>query len=366
MQTEDCPLCCNPMSPADMLFPLHCPTLTCHFNYCADCIVSLRKSAKDGYEEASDGSKQVKIKLFCPQCRSKYECSKYPAEIVMDSVLYLRQAKTMETMLLQKDSTLSASNLHAKDKFLKTMTIETLQDSIVRIDFYQKEIGKGEDVPALDLKSLAQVLPEKAVATSSTSHDNSNNHEEDEEIVTSFPWRDPTLFYGLEELLSVDEQEFLTQLFCSGKPDLLVQAASILNGILYSDVHARSPARSTVDLHKIRKRYPLPERPPRCVNLPCYDPHNLAQYKSSGLRVDANLRLTKVRGPAGHVGLRPNDQVTHINGERVMNVEELQFAISQAYQANDENMVVAVNADEETAKRLQERAKQMKKDKVKM
>ena len=59
--TEDCPVCLNEMNQADTTFPLKCPTATCHFNVCLDCIKNMEKSAADDYVEASDGSNQVKF-----------------------------------------------------------------------------------------------------------------------------------------------------------------------------------------------------------------------------------------------------------------------------------------------------------------
>lgn len=66
---QDCPICVGPMSEADMAHPLHCATPHCHFNFCAPCIQSIIKSSEDEYMEASDGSRQVKVFLQCPNCR---------------------------------------------------------------------------------------------------------------------------------------------------------------------------------------------------------------------------------------------------------------------------------------------------------
>jgi hypothetical protein len=70
--TEECPLCCEALTPADTIYALNCPTVACHFNYCCDCIQSLQRSAADGYSEASDGSNQLKVSVQCPQYRGKY------------------------------------------------------------------------------------------------------------------------------------------------------------------------------------------------------------------------------------------------------------------------------------------------------
>ena len=64
---EDCPICLDEMSPADVLHPVQC---RCGYNFCAGCIESLITSSKDDYQEASDGNLHVKVFLHCPNCRS--------------------------------------------------------------------------------------------------------------------------------------------------------------------------------------------------------------------------------------------------------------------------------------------------------
>ena len=64
---SQCPICLNTMSPFDMLYPLEC---SCKYNFCLDCMSSLLSSSKDDYQVASDGSRRVKIKLNCPNCRT--------------------------------------------------------------------------------------------------------------------------------------------------------------------------------------------------------------------------------------------------------------------------------------------------------
>lgn len=68
-EVEDCQICLDPMSPADLAHPIRCPT-RCGFNFCLSCIESLITSSKDDYGEASDGNMHVKVFLNCPNCRA--------------------------------------------------------------------------------------------------------------------------------------------------------------------------------------------------------------------------------------------------------------------------------------------------------
>ena len=47
------------------LMPTECSSLL-------QCVQDFLSAENDGFQEASDGSRQVKIHVCCPQCRSKY------------------------------------------------------------------------------------------------------------------------------------------------------------------------------------------------------------------------------------------------------------------------------------------------------
>lgn len=55
------------MSDVDILHPIQCLTKSCEYNFCTSCVEHFIASSQCGYEEASDGSQQVKIHLICPQ-----------------------------------------------------------------------------------------------------------------------------------------------------------------------------------------------------------------------------------------------------------------------------------------------------------
>jgi len=212
---EDCPLCCEELSAADRMYALHCPTASCNFNYCAGCIESMRKSASEGYQEASDGSRQVKVKVLCPQCRSRYQSSekaKYSSEVIVQAVLSLREAHVIQSLLRSPDSNLSASELALKDHFVRCTSIESLEDSFRRLQVYHREIGRpeGEEIPAPDwdflrtqLKPNISSLPAQSFINATTSASTANGSHHQGQSPPSFPWKDPTLFYGLDELMTV-------------------------------------------------------------------------------------------------------------------------------------------------------------------
>lgn len=67
---DECPICLNLMSNADLMYPLQCPGTNCAYNFCLQCMSSLVTSSKDAYQMASDGSLRVKVHLNCPNCRA--------------------------------------------------------------------------------------------------------------------------------------------------------------------------------------------------------------------------------------------------------------------------------------------------------
>lgn len=359
---SDCPLCLEPLSPEDICYEIKCPTRNCEFNFCSNCIEGLSRSAADGYQEASDGSNQVKVQMKCPQCREKYQSKTYPSDIIVSSVLLLRKASSIQKLILdQVDSELSASELGVKHSFLKTTSMEELQDAVSRLQFYNEEIGKNGErtVPPLDWEKWRAHVRE--LATNSSSPKAAQQEK---------PWSDPTLFCGLDELITSDEQEFVTSLLTSGKVESLASAAHILNGILdmaatravqqLSTFAVAPPRLDAQALQKIRKKYPLPAHMPRCVRLPVYDPSSDAVLRFDKKKPDS-LALIGVRGTAGRLGLRKGDIVTHVNGEDVSSIEEYQRAFERCQ--GEETIFLIVNANAETAKSLRKRAETMRNDK---
>jgi hypothetical protein len=338
VEMMDCPICCDELTKADQLFAIHCPTDSCNFNFCASCIRSQLKSAHSGYSEASDGSQQVKVKIQCPQCRSKYatEESSKASENVLHAVLCLRQAYSIQQ--LGDDSLLSASALTQKDHFFKSTSYDDVQQALGTLTCYHKAIGQEPPpVASLNLSQLEGKLA-KTLKTRSS--------EEEESDRITF---DPTLFLGLEELLTIDELEFLTQLLTSGKVESLLQASLILHGMTRS-VTVNSHSKAELEhICRVRKRYPLPSLP-RSVAVE--KPDKLLQA------LDKQCIVQVVRH-VGKLGLRRGDVVTHLQTESVGSRDELERLMESC-----DSLLCTVNANEATAQALQERAQRMKQDKI--
>jgi hypothetical protein len=350
-EDQDCPLCLEAMSQADQLFPLHCPTATCHFNICLNCIRNMRKSEADDYVEASDGSKQVKFHVKCPSCREKYVSAEHPKHLIVPYVETIREAYEIQGLLVESDPNLSAHELRRKYDFSSSTTLSDLTDAVVNLATYVKEIAKPA-YPALDMAKF-DALPRSLSSTRK---------------LDATPWRDLSLFQGLEELMTKSEQEFLTQLFCSGKPDSLCQAAHILHGMTFStaDRQAASEHRGSFsmaerkEVTKMRTRFALPARMPRCVQLPVFDPMASNRLLKFDKATDA-LVLQQIRGPAGRSGLRRGDVVTHIHAEAVVTQEEYAWHVRQLFQEDAQGvLMVVVNGDQETADALKERMLKMR------
>lgn len=91
-----CPICLETMTRSERkIFPLPCTR--CDFNFCSLCVENFCRAAEDDYQMASDGSRQVKITVSCPQCRSAY-----PLEDLEDTVLLLRSAHALADAIMTK------------------------------------------------------------------------------------------------------------------------------------------------------------------------------------------------------------------------------------------------------------------------
>lgn len=162
---DDCPLCLNEMSKADVVHRIDCPTKGCDFNFCATCIWNLLLSSGQDYQIASDGSKQLKVPLVCPMCRSKYYLDPVQEinnidgkddknnvhshhynnaknrQIVQD-ILLCRKAYTIQDLFDQSEDEYTATELTNREMFLQQVTWDTLVKAHARYDTYLSHIGK--------------------------------------------------------------------------------------------------------------------------------------------------------------------------------------------------------------------------------
>jgi hypothetical protein len=506
----DCPICLNAMSISDISYPLVCPTANCNdFNrICLHCIQGMLQSEADGYQQASDGSHQVKFCVSCPACRTRYnplatnsskannsnnnkrgspKSSPDYDQSIIHHVILLRRVYAVQLLLDINDSDLSATQLSLKHDFLQhtpDLSLQKIQDAAVLFIKYLKDIQKYETyenkIPKLDwakldealimLKNSSLSLQNLQLSTSNSNGstinssnsngdfpNNSNNKAQAQHQKNSQqPWRDVTLFYGvLQDVMTVSEQEFLTQLFTSGQPDLVAQAAHIVHGILTmsmtqsSSYSTSTQSQSTLSqakkststttttkkaaqyspkkLAQLRGRFPLPQHMPLCVALPVYDPTSRSpllsfeqvkkqQSRNHGKGAEqqppiangsdndksntqgctttattssssSELIVARVHGPAGRLGLRRGDVVTHVQGgcEAMHNRADWDAHLLQLLQSsstttttspssptaanlsknNSNNSLVTfvvVNANAQTANALKERALQMQRE----
>jgi hypothetical protein len=226
------------------------------------------------------------------------------------------------------------------------------------------------------------------------------------------PWKDPTLFSGLEEFMTVSEHEFLSKMMTSGQCEMISSAATILQGIMEMSSFRRAPAilpqssrsfdshdgqqqqRNYIEssssrpvklsskmvehMHRVRKRFPLPINMPRCVSIPLYDPlltkpKPLLEFAVNSATKETTLKLKGINGYAGRVGLRKGDMVTHVDGNLVetfddfVNAMQSQLTIgstSNITSSEAPSVQIIVNATQDAANALQDRYHDMMKNNI--
>jgi len=276
-----CPICLESMTRSEQkIYPLPCQQ--CDFNFCSACVENFCKAAEDDFQIASDGSRQVKVHVSCPQCRSKYLL-----DDLEDTVLLLRRAHALaETIMvavednngaveetkeesgcqnstkyrLLRDSDLSASQLAKKSEFASNEVRDQLEEAS---DLYEEAMAKAkcEDRTEKELAKATRVAakhkwtclleqlpnePDNACQCGNDADfcDGSCGSRNSIEVVlqntssyspTSSPKRksvvDETLFQGFDEFMNKDERIFLTDLFTDGDVRSVSQAALIMNGV---------------------------------------------------------------------------------------------------------------------------------------
>ena len=120
-----CPICLDDLHPSEQVYEIPCEGCggrdspdgeenNNNYNYCSNCIMNFCQAADDDWGVASDGSRQVKVTIKCPKCRTKYPMD-------LRQIMLLRKAYMLATRLvdpgtgtLQQDSNLTASELRYK------------------------------------------------------------------------------------------------------------------------------------------------------------------------------------------------------------------------------------------------------------
>lgn len=393
----ECLICCDPLRPCDVLVPLHCPTVDCSACLCTDCLQRMHMSASDDYQAASDGSFQVKVKLQCPMCRGKYQVelehttatdeeqleesasgtsrttTTTTTTTVLTSFQVVEAVVTLRTALYivqldGDDSKLSCTDLSKKDAFCKRYSWNHIVDCYAQLSQYHQWLRRPALQSLEDWERLKSILQGHDDFEKDCSSDPLLLHQ-------PRPLMDPTLFLGLDELLTRDEQIFCSQLLVSGNVQLVHQACLILHGMMTS---SSTPSSSTTtsrrdsnmylprckNLDTIRKRYPMPMHMPRCVRLADASCLQAVKHFAKNKTNDVTLELKIVRGAAGRVGLRKGDVITHVEGEPIASYDELQTHLEQ-HDGTGGGILIAVNVTDVAAEQLQKRNANMKKDNVK-
>jgi len=365
-ELEDCPICLETLTVSEQIvYPLPCQH--CDFNYCSKCVLGFCTAAEDDFQVASDGSRQVKVSVACPQCRFKY-----PMDI--QDVLLLRQAHTLGCGMIRNgemlaDSDLTASQLSWKRDFMARSTRDKVNDAYALYAHLMTKERLEEDLVKKEAevwKLLLEKLPMEAdedgedgepgsnaglSPSSSKSKSRSPNGKARKPVI------DETLFHGLEEFMNRDEKIFLTELFTSGQVRCLAQAAMILHGVLRMSMSGKHAAISKqneppmskyesqkhVDfIAKTKLSFPLSNHMPGYFLIPSYSSksgwmtlsdqkwdgsitpppaskrsfnHIYGQYYKPPQEVYPQKVVTVqgVRGPIGRLGLRRGDVITHVN-----------------------------------------------------
>lgn len=226
----DCPICLDTMKEADLRHPLQCSN-RCGYNFCRTCIQSLITSSQDDYVEASDGSKQVKIFLHCPNCRSDLSSS------IRDTVL-LRKAAEVERQKELRDSTrgmkAAMQNVLVKDAIEEARLRET-QFFGYRTSSSTESDSSDEDDGAWGFEADL----ENGVHQSFHCPNRSSRQLEVERILPV----DETLLGGLSGIMTEHQKEKITELLTSGDPNQLVEGAELLRCIS-EEFSPNSPARA--------------------------------------------------------------------------------------------------------------------------
>ena len=409
MEATDCPLCSEEMTSSETVYSLPC--VTCDFNYCTRCVEEFVRASRDDYQMASDGSRQVKVHISCPQCRDKY-----PMDI--SKVLLLRRVHWIGVHAFSAegeavpDQDLNATDLTRKRDVCtrnKKRLVELSHGLYRKVTHGRRDMNKLEEAATI-CHRVFQGLPDPTAGESTD--------EEDEYIDDLTSPRTPrvqaddSLFQGLHDFLGWDEKVFLTELFTSADVSKLMQASMILNGVLKLSMQPpsqrpqipnqnqnrnhRATSKKEIDLlEKTKKSFPLAMHMPGYFIIPSFTIKQ--QYLSfenypwdgsitspaQSTRVFSHIYanhyhppnidnprpvviIQAVRGPAGRVGLRRGDIVTHINEvEWTGDAQELVQHIQNLREFyNEQNISITVNATPEVGKFLQVRKEMMERAKV--
>jgi hypothetical protein len=245
-------------------------------------VETFERSSKDDFQEASDGSRQVKVHLACPQCRGKYPMN-------ISGIVLLRRAHSLGLSLVTENGErLADSELNATQLTLKSDLLSYTKKREVEFAYglYVKVMKDGNRNFSVESTAEAMRVFEILFHDVTEKDDEGGEDEENSTQSVMKPASiDETLFQGLEECMGRDEKVFLTQLLTSGKSEKLHQAAMILNGILKLSMSGHTLAskesndsfenkqyiQKAEQISKAKKQFPVPNHMPGYFLVPVFD-----------------------------------------------------------------------------------------------
>ena len=203
--------------------------------------------------EASDGSKQVKVWLHCPSCRSDLTYT------IRDTLL-LRKVDELLHLLREHsdDVTLRESQVRLKDALEQSQEVKTAAEESRRRE--AQYLGQPL-LESLDASERGPLIEEWGVEADivTGAHDSfrcPKAPKPAEEGKLASRQTDITLFGGLDYFISADcDRIDLTELMTSGDPNKLAEGAKILAGVAKSVGKLQPAQESQEPTKKARARY---------------------------------------------------------------------------------------------------------------
>lgn len=179
--------------------------------------------------EASDGSRQVKVWLHCPSCRSDLSHS------IRDTLLLRKVDEMLHLMRETNDeSVLSEAQSQLKDAFERSKEVQAAVEESRRreANYLGQELLEEDDittVPSIEEWGVEADLVAGVHDSIRWPRSPGNSYDDRSHVTES--QIDPILFCGLDFYLHDCDRLYLTELMISGNPDNLAEAAQVLSTI---------------------------------------------------------------------------------------------------------------------------------------
>lgn len=245
---EYCQICLGSLSIHDKEYRILCPS-KCNCNICFNCcshLVKMRKNSpsyNSSYEQLIIENEENVVLTLCPRCQDDLSLS-------IEDTFFMRKVMAMEGITTNNnipDSELSAAELRLKH----SVSSQQIEDAKYRLEKLKADIETGKISPRTTSpirlnrrkkRNSDDVNDNKDSTSTGTNYPNSpisengNNKKNGSSgkalsILPSSPilkFIGFDLFNGMQEILTQDEQSFISELMTSGDVEKLVQATQIL------------------------------------------------------------------------------------------------------------------------------------------